>query len=177
MKDGKNNILPGTHEILTQRKSAILQKWYQRILDSYPAEAARFFKEEQDRFANPVGTTIYQALEGLYEEILQGMEAGRVRACLDSIIRIRAVQDFSPSQAIAFIFQLKHVLKEELAGEIREKGLSLEAVEARLEDLALLAFDIYMQCREQLWELKVMEIKNRTARILERANLTINFPY
>ncbi|GEA16048.1 hypothetical protein E308F_22920 [Moorella sp. E308F] len=176
MKDGRNNILPDTHEILTQRKSAILQKWYQRILNSYPAETARFLREEQDPFANPVGTTIYHGLEGLYEEILAKMDAGKVRDYLDSIIRIRAVQDFSPSQAVAFIFQLKHVLKEELAGEIQEKGLSLEGLEARLEELALLAFDIYMQCREQLWEIKVEEIKNRTTRLLQRANLNINLP-
>ncbi|WP_406676481.1 RsbRD N-terminal domain-containing protein [Moorella sp. ACPs] len=168
--------MPGTHEILTKRKSTILQKWYQRILDSYPAETARFLREEQDPFANPVGTTIYHGLEGLYEEILAGMDAGRVRSYLDSIIRIRAVQDFSPSQAVAFIFQLEHVLKEELAGEIQEKGLSLEELETRLEELALLAFDIYMQCREQLWEIKIEEIKNRTTRLLQRANLNINIP-
>jgi hypothetical protein len=176
VKEGRNQILTGTGEILSRKKGAILQKWYERVLGTYPAETARFLREEEDRFANPVGTTIYQGLEGLLEEILAGMDAARVRACVDSIIRIRAVQDFSPSRAVAFIFELKHVLKEELAGEIRENGLSLEEVEARLEALALLAFDIYMQCREQLWELRVGEIKNRTTRLLKRANLNINFP-
>jgi hypothetical protein len=33
-----------------------------------------------------------------------------------------------------------------------------------------------MQCREQLWEIKVEEIKNRTTRLLQRANLNINLP-
>lgn len=175
---------PGEHvkDILTLRKRAILERWYEQILALYPPETARFFREEKDRFANPVGTTIYQGLEGLYEELLKGINGGEINreragGHLDNIIRIRAIQDFSPSQALAFIFQLKRVIRQELAGTLQEKSLSLQELEDRLDNLALLAFDIYMQCREQLYDLRVKEFKNRTARLLQRANLSVNFPY
>jgi len=167
------------HDIFESRKEAIVGKWCQVMLASYPPETARFLKEERNQFANPVGTTIYRGLEGLYEEILRGKEGDgeKVRACLDSIIRIRAIQDFSPSQALVFIFQLKQVIRQELAGAARGKSFSLQELEDRLDNLALLAFDIYMQCREQLYDLRVKEFKNRTARLLQRANLSENLPY
>nr|WP_277998815.1 RsbRD N-terminal domain-containing protein [Moorella sulfitireducens] len=161
---------------MTRKKRVIVDKWFEKILETYPADTARFLREKEDPFGNPVGTTIYRGLEGLYEELCTGMDIAKVKACLDGIIRIRAVQDFTPSQAVAFIFHIKDVLKGELAGEIQEKGLSLEDLEDRLEELALLTFDIYMQCREQLWEIKVKEIKNRTSRLLQRANLNVNIP-
>ena len=39
--------------------------------------------------------------------------------------------------------------------------------------LVLLAFDVYVRCRENLFEIKIAEIKNNTRRLLERAQIII----
>jgi hypothetical protein len=166
---------------LSQKRAAILERWFQLILDTYPADTSRFLKEEKDRFANPVGYTISQETEVLYEELLHGMDFDKLSGSLDNIIRIRSVQDFSPSQAIAFTFFLKKAIREELESEIGEKGLfkELSRFESRIDQLACLAFDIYVKCREQFYRIKVNEAKAQSEgvfRLLQRANLMIEEP-
>ena len=158
---------------LAKKKAAILDRWLQLILESYPADASGFLKQEKDRFANPVGYTISQEIEAIYEELLQGMNSDKLAACLDNMIRIRSVQDFSPSQTIAFTFLLKKVIREELAGDIAERQAFEELLrfESRIDRVVLLALDIYMKCREKVHQIRVNEVKNdkeRALRLLER---------
>jgi hypothetical protein len=47
----------------------------------------------------------------------------------------------------------------------------LSAFDSTIDDLALYAFDIYMKCREKIYELKANEAKNATFRLLQRAKL------
>ena len=142
---------------LTEKKSAILGCWLTQIYESYPPETAIFLKKEKDRFDNPMGYRLSQGLEGLYDALVQEMDRDQVLAGLDEVIRIRALQNFSPSQALAFIFLLKNVIREELAKEIREEnlGAELQEVESRIDGMALLGFDVYTQRREKLLEIRV----------------------
>lgn len=164
--------------LLPQKRAAILERWFQLILETYPADTSGFLKQEKDRFINPIGYTISQEIEALYDELLQEMNPDKLAACLDNIIRIRAVQDFSPSQTVAFIFLLKKAIREELASKIAENRVLEELLkfESKIDKLVLLAFDIYMKCREKVFEIRVSEVKaerERVLKLLERANLTM----
>ena len=165
-------------KLLTQRRSAILDRWTQLIFDTYPAKTQRFLKEQKDRFSNPVGYTISKEVENLYKELIQGIDPARVSPILERIIRVRAVQDFSPSKAVAFIFLLKRVIREELEKEIQENQVfdELLMLESRLDDLALLAFDIHMACREKIYEIRANETKNQVSGLLKRAGLLYEIP-
>jgi len=164
--------------LLPQKRAAILERWFQLILETYPADTSRFLKQQKDRFINPVGYTISQEIEALYDELLQEMNPDKLAACLDNIIRIRAVQDFPPSQTIAFIFLLKKAIREELASEIAENRVleELSKFESKIDKLVLLALDIYMKCREKVYEIRVNEAKaerERVLKLLDRTNLTM----
>ena len=164
--------------LLPQKRAAILERWFQLILETYPADTSRFLKQQKDRFINPVGYTISQEIEALYDELLQEMNSDKLAACLDNIIRIRAVQDFPPSQTIAFIFLLKKAIREELASEIAENRVleELSKFESKIDKLVLLALDIYMKCREKVFEIRVNEAKaerERVLKLLDRTNLTM----
>ena len=157
---------------LSQKKAAILGSWFHLIMETYPADSSKFLRREKDRFANPIGYTISREIEILYEELLQDMNFDRLTVSLDNIIRIRSVQDFPPSQAIAFVFLLKKAIREELANDIRENRAykDLLKFEARIDKLALLALDIYMKCREKIYEIRLNEVKaegERAFRMLE----------
>jgi hypothetical protein len=152
-------------KLWSERRAAIVQRWRELVLETYPPDASRFFQGEQDPFANPVGAAISQALAGLYDELRLGAPAERLSPLLDDIIRIRAVQDFSPSQAVGFVFLLKAALREQLAGEKQDQPLlrqELAEFDSRIDALALLAFDIYQQCREQIFDIRVREAKSRS---------------
>jgi RsbT co-antagonist protein rsbRD N-terminal domain len=158
---------------LMEKKTAILKKWFEAVADTYPGDTAEFLKNKKARFTNPVGYNIAEGLEGLFDAMLHGVIPDTVSGFLDAIIRIRAIQDFQPSEALSFIFQLKKVIRKELGEVVRNRELAdeLTAFESVIDDLALFSFDIYMKCREKIYELKANEAKNMTFRLLQKARL------
>jgi hypothetical protein len=159
--------------LLSQKKSAILGRWLSTIYESYPPETAIFLQKEKNRFDNPAGYRISEGLEGLYGALLQEMERDEILTWLDEIIRIRVLQNFAPSQALAFIFLLKNVIRQELAEEIRQENLAAEILEleSRIDGLALLGFDVYVKRREKLHEIRTGEIKARIGAFMRKSGL------
>lgn len=159
--------------LLMEKKPVLIQKWCQLIMDTYPKDTSRFLREQNDEFTNPVGHTINQSVEKIYSALLQDNEDMEVDLYLRDMIKVRAVQSFTPSQAIGFVFLLKKVIREELAKMAEEASISkaLLEFETKIDQLALASFDIYSECREKLSDLKTMELKNMTFRLLKQANL------
>ena len=143
------------------------------ILETYPSDTSNFLKKQKNCFANPVGYNISQGINGIFDELLNEADTDKVSPFLDNIIRIKAVQDFFPSQAMSFIFLLKKAIRESLGNKIHETHISEELLlfESKIDDLALLSFDVYMKCREKIYELKSNEVRSMTFRLLQRANL------
>jgi hypothetical protein len=165
-------------KLFTDRKSAILKRWFELTIETYPEETVRFLKSKKNRFANPVGHILSKEIEPILDGLFQKGDLNTLQPFLENIIRIRAIQDFSPSQAIVFVFLLKQVIREELEPEIQEGriGRNLLELESRIDELALLSFNIFMKCREKIYDLKANELKNRTVRLLTRAKLVVEDP-
>jgi hypothetical protein len=158
-------------ELLAKRKGVIAGKWLDRIIASYPADTAGFLKRKGDRFANPVGTTLAQGTTEIVDALLDGQDLDRIRGALEPIVKIRAVQDFSPSSALRFVFQLKDVVRDALgsaAGDPAGAG-ELQRLDQYIDRVALLAFDIYSRCREQVAEVRVSEVKRSVGHVLRRS--------
>lgn len=164
----------GLRGLLSQKKLSILTKWFDEVLNSYPTDSQIFLRKTGDRFANPVGSTILESLEGLYGELVGGMEEEKVLPFLNPIIQIQAVQQISPSQAISFIPSLKKIVSLELKDEIQGNRLfkELNEFDSEVDQLTLLSFDMYMVCREKINEIKIKELKNRQEEVWQRINKT-----
>ncbi|MCW7073897.1 MAG: RsbRD N-terminal domain-containing protein [Methanophagales archaeon] len=160
----KNNSNMNLEELLTKKRDCIVGNWINSVQETYPAETVEFFRHQRNRFANPIGATISETMGPLFDELLNGNNPQNMSSLLDNIVRIRAVQDFMPSGAVAVVFLLKKVIREELARDIkREEGLfeDLLEFESRIDQCVLLAFDVYMKCREKIWEIKLDDFKKR----------------
>ena len=59
--------------------------------------------------------------------------------------------------------------------EIDTEALDQELVdlEATLDYMALVAFDIYMACREQVYDIRAKEVQQNAFLLLKRANLLV----
>ena len=165
-------------DLLAEKKSPVLEKWCHLILEVYPKEGQRFFSKQKDQFANPVGRTVFEGAESIYDELLGEADSDKISLFLDNIIRVRAIQEFSPSQAIGFIFGLKKIIKDKLESEIRQEGISEEwvAFDSRIDSLALLCFDIYTKCRQEIFDIRVNEVRNQSHRLLKMAGLAYELP-
>ena len=162
---------------LMEKKPAILKKWFDAVADTYPENTSGFLKKQKAQFANPVGYTLAEGLDGLFESLLQEMIPETVKTFLDGIVRIRAIQDFAPSEAVAFIFKLKKIVRQQLGGEVLlMPGMTdeLTAFDSMIDDLALFSFDIYVKCREKIYELKAKEATNMTFRLLQQARIIVD---
>ncbi len=159
-------------DILKSKRSEILKSWSQYIRDTYPPETSRFLHSQPNEFANPVGAAIGRVTDQLFDFLVEkDLPWEKAAHVLDDVVRLRAVQEFSPSHAVGFIFLLKRAVRNAVLGELQAKELwpDLLAFESKVDNLALTAFDLYMKCREKIYELRATEIRNRTSRILERA--------
>ncbi|MBW1698149.1 MAG: RsbRD N-terminal domain-containing protein [Deltaproteobacteria bacterium] len=159
---------------MNKEKDKILNQWFDLVMRSYPKDTAKFYMREEDTFANPVGSTIFQGLNALLDELFGAMDHETLKSSLDPIIRIRAVQGFSPSDAVAFIFSLKTIIRKNLAKEINnnpEVATSLLAFETNIDRLGLIGFDIYNACKEKIHELKVKEIRKTAFRRVNNTSL------
>lgn len=161
---------------LRSRRAAILDRWRKLTLEVYPEDALRFLRREKDRFQNPVGTATSGALESLLEGLLARRDAAELQSALDGIVRIRAVQDLSPSRATGFVFLLKRAIREELGDALTAEAARAPwfEVEAAIDRLGLAAFDLYVRCREQVYELRASDLRRRTAKLLERAERSLD---
>ncbi len=140
---------------------AIAEQWLVRILRPYPEQGARFISGSRDSFGNPVGHLYRKSSRILVDELLGSMDAERVTAAIRCIVEIRAVLDLTPRVALAFLFDLKEVLGERQLPK-------LEMYFRRIDDIALIAFEAYVQCRERICEARVHEAQ-RSVSVLKRA--------
>jgi hypothetical protein len=154
-------------EVLSGKKTDIVKKCFNLTVETYPPETAGLLRRGRDRFLNPVGFTIRSEIENIFDEVVGAMDVERLFASLENVIKIRAIQNFAPSEAISFVYLLKRSIREELTSiadfglQIAEQRLIEELTELneRLDRVALLAFDVYVQCREKIHEIKLKEAK------------------
>ncbi len=146
-------------------------RWLEAILAEYGQLTASRWRRERDPFANPVGHALTTGLPELYEAALAGGEpsAAQVTA-LEDIVRIRSVQELSPSRAVGFVHRLRDAVREELGAELAggAHAEELAALHAAIERLVLLAFDVYVRFREQVYRIRQEELKRSVASIMRQ---------
>lgn len=160
---------------LESRRRAVLDDWLKRIAASYPHRGEEYLAAGENRFANPVATTLTESAEALFDALRRGAGRDELGMLIDPPVRLRAVQQLSPAEAVGFVFELKGAVRRTLAKEIRKQDLERDLLdfEARIDLAALVAFDAYMDCREHMYKLRAVETRNAAQRLLERAGLAL----
>jgi hypothetical protein len=159
--------------LLAERRDALCRRWLDGVLADYGQQTAERWVRQHNQFANPVGHTFAAGLPQLFEAVAAGGEtpAGAATA-LEAILRIRSVQDLTPSRAVGFVYRLRDAIRDELAAELAggARAGELAEVDGRIERLAWLAFDVYVRLREQVFRLRQEELKRSVASLLRRWN-------
>lgn len=167
--------------LLSDRKKDILKKWQNEIFQQYPADSIRFLSSESNQFANPVGHSIREHTENLFCGLLAegDITPEKINPILDEMLRIRAIHDLTPSEALRYLYILKKVISREL-NEISEHDnklyYDLITFYSRIDEVILIAFDVYSKCREKLYEIKVETAKNQVSGLLRRSDLICEIP-
>lgn len=141
-------------------REKIVNKWVKYTLSTYKSSV--FFLKEKDKFANPIGGNVREALDELFLLISKGADPQEFVPPLETLMSIRSVQEFSPSQAVSPLNGLKHITREVLSADKERAHLVSELYDFEFSiDLAVFAaFDIYMQYRERIYTIRINEIKS-----------------
>ena len=157
---------------LVEEKQQLINKWIQRAMAVYPTESLTVLSRNKDPFANPMPHLISKGVTELFEQFLKGIDEKTIEPILDGIVRLKAVQALSPSRALAFIFDLKDILADFFKDQ-RSDPKCMEFLLKSGKDvdrIASVAFDIYVGCRESLFEIKTNEIRNQTHMLIRRVS-------
>jgi hypothetical protein len=147
-------------------RAAILDAWFEKTIQIYPEQTRKSVSRGLEQFRNPVGFTVRESLARLLEELAGEMDAVRASEALEKLIHLRAVQDCTPAEAVCFVFLLRQIMGE-LGG-----GDQFPDFERRLDELALMAFDQYVKCREDLALIRINEARRALSiRQLKRDDL------
>jgi hypothetical protein len=147
-------------EAFRSYREKIVGQWVDYTLSTY--KSSKFFRKEVDKFANPVGGATREALDALFLLLVENAEPQTFVAPLEKMMRIRAIQDFAPSQAVSPIHAVKHITRDILAKDKEKCHLIAELYDFEFAvDMAVLAaFDLYMDSRERLYGVRMEELKS-----------------
>jgi len=150
----------------------ILAKWNAAVFATYPLDTTGFARTREDRFRNPGGYAVRLALEETYKAVSGQLSSEKLlRDSLAMFVKLRAVQNFTPVQAMGVMYLLKPLLRERILPACLQHGLLdayLEA-ESRLDTAALLACDMYVASKIQVFEERIGEVKRQHAQIVRWA--------
>jgi hypothetical protein len=158
------------HDLVADRRAAVVAEWMEAILAGYPTETARFLRTNKDPFGNPVGAALREGLGTVLDGAVGAADDESLGQALDRIIRVRAVQDFSPSAAIGFLFELKPILHRLTGQAGAGTPVDRHEIDRKVDRVLAMAFDIYSSCREQVFEIRIRSIRDLSLKHLERLN-------
>jgi len=154
-------------EMIKIKRSSIIKGWTARIFDTYASETSGFLSKDKDQFSNPVGFTISTGAEKIVDEIISDRNLTSIKLHLIDILKIRAVQEFTPSEAVGFIYLLKDVIHHEFAEELKNEPISTELKDlySFIDQMVLVAIDIYLELRETVYRIRLKELRNKSTSI------------
>ncbi|MGD2121276.1 MAG: RsbRD N-terminal domain-containing protein [Gemmatimonadota bacterium] len=155
-------------QLMEERKDAIVERWEDAVLSAYPADSAALFRAQRDPFANPLGHSVREGTRGVFQAILDKVDPESLRGHLDGIVRIRAVQELSPSEALSFVFSLRAIIREVIPEAEAHHREGLEELDRSIDEVALTAFELYAARRDELSQLRINEVKRQVAWVFEK---------
>ncbi len=159
-------------DMLLEKKEVLTKKWFDLVLSSYPETTQKIWKSNSDRFTNPVGITTQTVTKELFDLIIEWKDVDAIAKTIEDLIKIRAVQEFAPSRALSFVFLFKKLLRDEFMQDLKKEGRldELLAFETRIDNLGLIAFDIYTKNRDLITQMRIEEVKRSHHMLLRRVN-------
>ncbi len=148
-------------DFLLENQTVLVKQWIDRAMSVYHADSLNFLTTQKDRFANPLGYKVESAIEHLYKSIRGVVDDEKMLPYLEQLLKMRAVQDHSASAAVAFIFDIKRLLRDRCRSE--KYALADDdwwTFTCQVDELAMKTFELYSASRERLYLVRLQELKS-----------------
>ncbi len=140
-----------------------------------PGESVDLLKRSKDPCSNPMGSGITTELGLLIDHLIdtvatgpaEGQSIEAMAPHLDRILDIQCAQDKLPRQAVAFVFELKAILRTRLGKALRGPDLALCfcELESSIDEMALIAFDSHARTQKKIANILVREAQRSSSQL------------
>ena len=155
---------------IEENLAVLSERWLEEITSTYHKDAVGFIKDKDDAIHNPLGHAIKEMVDTVLSCLIKGCDEQTLDSAMYRVIQMRAVQDFTPSDAVSFIVQLRTLI----AGLAREKQAGHEVV-LEMDEISFglmsRAFNMYSKCRETIGDIKVEELKRNLYMMLRKSDM------
>ncbi len=143
----------------------IVREW-RKVLDSPTDFDGMDGDFESRRYSNPVAYHVDKTAHEVVEYLFSEDNEPTIPESVDDLCRLKALQDPVPSSALSPFSELRTIVFSRIGSADADSG-TMTKVDKRIDACLLHAMDYYCQCREQIMQLRVDEIKRRE-KTLER---------
>jgi hypothetical protein len=160
-------------EYFFDKKDKILDDWLKHLMLHYDYNKLDYLEKEKDPFLNPVKYIFTSALESIFAYIFDGEELEAVYQNIEKLIKLLALNGPKASEALGPFVFFKHYINALFMSSfsLEEKMEEYNEIMNIFDNLLLKIFDMYVQCREKIYEVRINEIKRMTFPLLERSGL------
>lgn len=158
--------------ILARSKKAILEKWNEAIVNSYPEESRQFIRKSSKQFTNPLGYNLAKHSEAIFDALVADFDVVKIGVSLEELTKIAAVGDSTPSESLRFLYELKVAVREIFLENMEEVGdyEELFEFEDEIDRMFGMAFDFYVASREKLFRIRANEVRASAFTLIEKIN-------
>ncbi|MDY6820717.1 MAG: hypothetical protein SVN78_03725 [Deferribacterota bacterium] len=160
-------------EYFLDKKNKILDDWFNHLISHYDDNKLDYLEKERDPFLNPVKYIFKSALGSIFSYIFEDEELDLVSQDIEKLIKLLALNGPKASEVLGlFVFFKQHINALFMSSfSLEEKIDEYNEITNIFDNLLLKIFDMYVQCREKIYEIRVNEIKRMTFPLLERSGL------
>lgn len=153
---------------------ALAARWVEAANAVYPLATVGFLRTRQDPFANPVGQRSRELSEIFFAAVIGARhDGGALRTALEEFVRVRAMQDVPAETSLQVMFAYKDIIRAHIQEHTftldDEARKELEAMDARCDTLALLAFGGYTRAREAFHNARIADARRRHSQLVRLA--------
>ncbi len=155
-----------------KNEEKILSLWLNEFLKHHGLDTVAVSRTVDDRFLNPAGHIIKAATSSLFKAIMgEEIEQEKILRDMRELLRLQAIQQLSPAQALFPLVAVKEHIYDIVNSLLttKEAFVQYKEITGRLDTLMLMAFDIFTQDKEDLYRIRIKEVKNAQSQILRFA--------
>jgi hypothetical protein len=131
-------------DLLRKHRNAVLKEWHLGIM--LKQQETKFSPVQGiDRFADPAAHAFHEAIDAIYRTLVDG--CGLDMAALEYAVKIKAVRTQDPSEGVAFIHELKDVVRHLFPGSATNE------LDVQIDRIAKTAEEMFHKDRKKIREL------------------------
>ena len=163
-------------DYLKENSGSVTAEWRKAVYDSYPDGSGKYLTGNKDKFANPIGWAINNAIPSIYKELVGDMDYANIANSLNDFIKMRAVQKFSTDEALGFFQELKKLVRNRTKEWFTDSDFveSLLTFESRVDKAFSIAMGLYIEDKIKIAEIRTLEEKKRNQKMITRLSEKYN---